>query len=118
MFPGKTEEEVAELLVEHFNAISSEFQIPVTNTKTLPTLLPYQVAGRIRAFKKPKSMVRGDIFPALFAKFGDLLAIPLCEIYNTITLTRVWLVIWKQEFVTSIPNKAIPVSINDLRNIS
>ena len=48
------------------------------------------MAGRIRHFKKPKLMVRGDIFPALFNKFGDFLALPLCSIYNEITDTKVW----------------------------
>ena len=88
LFPGKGDQEVAEILAEHFNAISREFQplqaseIPVTKDRRLPTLLPYQVAGRIRAFRKPKSMVKGDIFPALFIKLPDLLAIPLCSIYT------------------------------------
>ena len=59
LFPGKNDEEVATLLASHFNKISSEFehlqthQIPTTRWKTLPKLLPYQVAGRIRVFKKP-----------------------------------------------------------------
>ena len=58
--------EVAELLAAHFNRISSEFdplevhQIPTTHWKNLPILLPHEVAGRIRAFKQPKSMVKGD----------------------------------------------------------
>ena len=63
-------------------------------------------------------MVKGDIFPALFTVFGDLLALPLCNIYNEIARTRVWPVIWKQEFVTTIPKKTLPESVNDLRNIS
>ena len=63
-------------------------------------------------------MVRGDIFPALMSKFGDFLAVPLCSIYNAITTTRVWPGIWKQEFVTTIPKKNLPESVNDLRNIS
>ena len=63
-------------------------------------------------------MVQGDIFPALVTKFGDLLAIPLCEIFNEITRTRVWPLIWKQEYVTVIPKKTVPASVNDLRNIS
>ena len=56
LFPGKSNVEVAEALAEHFNRISSEFsplepsEIPITRNKTLPLLLPYQVAGRIRAF--------------------------------------------------------------------
>ena len=81
-------------------------------------LQPYEVAGRIRAFKKPKSMVKGDIFPDLVTKFVDFLALPLSSIYNAITSSRVWPRIWKQEFVTSIPKTSMPTSVNDLRNIS
>ena len=81
-------------------------------------LEPFQVAGRIRAFRKPKSMVNGDIFPALFTRYGDLLAIPLCSIFNAITATRVWPLVWKQEFVTTIPKKTLPERVDDLRNIS
>ena len=124
LFPGLSANEAAEVLAEHFNRISAEceplqrHEIPVTKPRRLPVLLPYQVAGRIRAFKKPKSMVRGDIFPALMTRFGDLLAIPLCEIYNTITATKIWPKIWKEEYVTVIPKKMLPENINDLRNIS
>ena len=115
---------MAEILAEHFNSISSEFeplepyQIPRAVWKDLPRLEPFQVAGRIRVFRKPKSMVKGDIFPALLAKFGDLLAIPLCSKYNEITRSRVWPRDWKQEFFTTIPKKTNPESVNDLRNIS
>ena len=69
LFPGKNEEEVAAELAAYFNRISAEFNplepsdIPRTHSRPLPTLRPYQVEGRIRAFKNPKSMVRGDIFP-------------------------------------------------------
>ena len=63
-------------------------------------------------------MVAGDVFPALFDKFSDLFAIPLCSIYNCITFTKVWPLEWKQEFVTSIPKKTVPEGVNDLRNIS
>ena len=63
-------------------------------------------------------MVRGDIFPALVTEYGDLLAIPLCEIYNCITRAKVWPALWKEEFVTVIPKKTVPESIDDLRNIS
>ena len=47
-------------------------------------LHPYQVAGRILGFRKPKSMVQGDLFPKLVTKAADFLAIPLCDIYNEI----------------------------------
>ena len=76
LFPGKSEGEVAKILSQHFNTISAEFdplepsEIPVTKNRRLPLLAPYQVAGRLRAFKKPKSMVQGDIFPALVTRYG------------------------------------------------
>ena len=63
-------------------------------------------------------MVRGDIFPSLFTKFGDLLMPPLCSIFNKISRTKVWPLIWKQEFVTMIPKTSMPESINNLHNIS
>ena len=89
--PDKTDKEIAEALADHFNAISDEFspldtgQIPTTHNRSLPILLPFQVAGRLRAFRKPRSMVSGDIFPSLVTLCADLLALPLTDIYNTIT---------------------------------
>ena len=124
LFPGKNEEEVAKELASYFNRMSAEFQplepkdIPRTHHRKLPTLEPYQVEGRIRAFKKPKSMVKGDIFPVLFDKFATLLAIPLTDIYNEITRTQIWPLVWKQEFVTVIPKCRTPEGMGDLRNIS
>ena len=91
LFPGCSDAEVATSLAEFFNRISQEFQplepheIPRTHDHQLPILHPYQVEGRIRAFKKPKSMVKGDIFPALMDRFAGLLAVPLTEIFNEIT---------------------------------
>ena len=124
LFPGKTEAEVAAELAGYFNRISSEFQplepadIPRTHSRKIPDLKPYQVEGRIQAFKKPKSMVWGDIFPVLFDKYATLLAIPLTDIYNEISRSLVWPRIWKQEFVTVIPKCRNPTGVGDLRNIS
>ena len=83
----------------------SSTDIPVTKHSNLPLLAPYQVARRIRAFKKPKSMVQWDIFPSLMSHYGDFLAVPLCDIFNAITEMGIWPVVWKQEFVTIIPKK-------------
>ena len=123
LFPGKTDAEIANEMAGHFNAISREFSplepgdIPSTFSAPLPLLAVHEVAARIRHFRKPKSMVRGDIFPKLMTRFSDFLAVPLTRIYNTIT-SSVWPVIWKEEYVTVIPKKKNPVSMNDLRNIS
>ena len=82
LLPDKTDEQVAEELAVYFNRISLEFNplqesdIPETFETGLPRLRTYEVASRIRRFRKPKSMVPGDIFPQLVTKFSDFLAIP------------------------------------------
>ena len=63
-------------------------------------------------------MVKGDIFPELMTTISEFLAIPLMNIYNTITRTKEWPRIWKREFVMIIPKKTHPESFADLRNIS
>ena len=121
--PNFSDKECAEKLADHFNAISQEFQplepsqIPRTFSEPLPSLEVFQVAGRLRAFRKPKSMVRGDLFPKLVTKHADFLAVPLTSIYNEVVRTGIWPLEWKKEFVTAIPKCSIPGSMNDLRNI-
>ena len=124
MAQGQTDEQIAEDLATYFNHISDEFdpltpeEIPCTKDKELPVLHEYEVAGRVRKFKKPRSTVPGDIFPQLVTRFADFLAVPLADIYNCITATRRWPKCWKREFVTVIPKKSAPESLSDLRNIS
>jgi hypothetical protein len=124
LFPGLSSNEAAEELADFFNKISREFDalepsdIPTSHQRDIPVLEPYQVAGRLRAFKKPKSMVKTDVYPALVTKYADLFAIPLTNIYNTISEKMVWPAIWKREYVTPIPKKTIPETMDDLRNIS
>ena len=106
---GQSNTDTAEVLADYFNRISNEFelllpgQIPCTREKDLPILHEYDVAGRIRKFKKPRSQVPGDIFPQLVTQFADSLAIPLTNIYNCITESKEWPKCWKTEFVTVIP---------------
>ena len=124
ILPGLGDAEVAERLADHFNGISCEFQgldpneVPMTFSSPVQVLRPEQVALRLKQFKKPKSMVRHDIFPSLVSDAAPFLAAPLTHIYNTITATSTWPLKWKEEFVTPIPKKSIPQGINDLRNIS
>ena len=124
LFPGKSEAEVSELLAGHFNAISSEFSpleprdIPTTYPQTIKRFERHEVAGRLRRFRKPKSMVTGDLFPSLVTKYADILAIPLTEIYNEISRSQIWPVKWKEEAVTVIPKTRVPMDIGQLRNIS
>ena len=91
----------------------------VRNYKSAEKRKPFDVRTLFPGLsEKPKSMVQGDIFPPLFLLYRDLLAIPLSNIFNEITRTRVWPLVWKQEFVTTIPKKTLPSEVNDLHNIS
>ena len=125
LFPGHEENEVAEILAAHFNEISNEFSpidptrdIPRTFSSPLPLLQVRDVAKRLRSFRKPKSVVKGDIFPELVTKYSDLSAVPLTSIYNEISRTFAWPSIWKEEFVTIIPKTRTPTELGHLRNIS
>lgn len=116
--------DVAEKLADHFNGISSEFggldpaDLPTTYSSPMPELRVDQVLARLRAIKKPKSMVRHDIFPNLVGDVASSIAVPLTSIYNNMIGTKSWPLRWKEEFVTPIPKKPVPEGINDLRNIS
>ena len=122
LFPGKDDITVAEKLADHFNGISREFDgldpdaVPSTYSSPVQILTPSVIAQRLRRFKKPKSMIKHDIFPSLVNNAADVLSGPLADIYIAISTSRTLL--WKQEFVTPIPKKSLPTSVNDLRNIS
>ena len=122
--PGDSDLAVAEKLAEYFNTISQEFSaleprdIPITAPRILPMIEPWNLSKRIKKFKKPKSMVNGDIFPDLMTIYCDQLALPLADVYNEITVSYVWPSVWKHESVTVIPKVGHPSSFSDLRNIS
>ena len=124
LYQGEADLQVAENLAEHFNAISHEFtglaedDIPAAYSAPLPQLSCREVEKRLTDFRKPKSMVKGDIFPSLVNRAANALSLPLCDIYNTITLTGQWPILWKIEYVTPIPKAVAPSGPNDLRNIS
>ena len=76
------------------------------------------MSSRIKHFRKPKSMVKGDVFPAVITKYCDFFAIPLSDIYNEIASTGTWPTSWKTEYVTVIPKNSSPETFGELRNIS
>ena len=51
-------------------------------------------------------------------EFSVELAEPLCNIFNTATLTGIWPDHWKHEFITPVPKVHPPRTMNDLRRIS
>ena len=71
----------------------------------------------IRA-KKPNSLVPGDLPTKLVKTFADILAGPVTDIFNHISLTSVYPKQWKVEHQIPIPKVTPPASEDDLRNIS
>ena len=78
----------------------------------------YEIAAALRAAKKPKSMVTGDIDRRLVIKYVDILAIPLHAIYSQVFETLEWPSMWATETVHLIPKTAAPDSLKQLRNLS
>ena len=121
MYPDKTDLEIAEIIAAFFNKISQEYTSLADpkcfNTGT-STIMPYQVAARLRTFRKPKSKVNGDIDPQLVNKYSDFLAIPLAYIYNQVLNTNEWPDLWKFETVNVIPKNNSPTGPSELRNLS
>ena len=113
--PKLGDKAVAEKLADHFNGIISEFHgldptaVPQTYSSPVRLLAVTDVASRLKSIRKPKSMVKHDIFPSLVSPAACYLAQPLAHIYNTITTTGTWPMLWKQEFV--IPKKATIIKL-------
>lgn len=121
MFPGKSEQEIAEHVADFFNSISQEYTPlaevePVDSSCFCPEF--YKIAERLRAIKKPNSHVPGDINKRLVSKFSDALAIPLWIVFDRAFRESTWPTPWKTETVTVIPKTSSPKSLSELRNLS
>ena len=120
MFPDATEIEIAEIAAEFFNKISREFapvrEADPTKKKKPPEV--YEIAAALKACRKPKSRVKGDIDRRLVAKYTDLLAAPLHLIYTQVYDTLVWPELWSSETVHLIPKNSAPDGLKQLRNLS
>ena len=101
-------------LLAHFLFLTSSYVL----VSVLYILEPFQVMTKIKAMKKPKSTVKGDIFPCLVNRAAAPLSFPLANIYNAISSGGSWPLSWKVESVTPIPKRTLPESMSDLRNIS
>ena len=124
LYPEANEREVAEKLADHFSTVGgahtplTDTDIPVSYSNPRPELDPLTVMNKIKTMKKPKSTVKGDIFPCLVNRAAGAISFPLADIYNSISRGGNWPRAWKVESVTAIPKRSLPEGVGDLRNIS
>ena len=124
--PDKTPKEIATNLAKHFSDITNqtnelvieEVTSNILNQTTIPQLLQSTVATKLKDYKKPNSVVPGDIPARLTNEKSTSLSIPLTWIYNTCLINTRWPRVWKMETLVAIPKTQTPVSYNDLRPIS
>ena len=121
MFPNKSDVTIGNEVAAFFNSVTDSY-VPLENCPVKPNLPivldTHVVAAALKTFKKPKSMVKCDIFPDLATKFSDILAVPLTCIFNKCFATGTWPCIWKEETAVIIPKCRNPESMNNLRNLS
>ena len=79
--------------------------LPTTFSLTLLKPTRDEIMARLRSFKKPRSVVPGDIFPQLVTNYAVSLLEPLERIYGEVFSTYHWPLCWRNEYVTIIPKK-------------
>ena len=125
-----TEEQSAESIATHFAEISQQF--PPLDISTLPlnvqeklkcqdkapVVSEYEVYNKIRAAKKPRSGIPGDLPKVMIQEFCPELSLPVSKIINSISRTGKWPKQWKLEHIVPIGKIPLPESEDDLRPIS
>ena len=127
------DEQSSEAMADFFSSISQEFD-PIDvdkfslfikeeldkgrNKIDVPSLLEHEVYAKIMKAKKPHSMVPGDINRVLVQECAVELSVPVTQIYNEITKSKMYPRPWVTEQQTPIPKKNPPSSLDDIRNIS
>ena len=125
-----TDEECAERIGKHFAAISKEYP-PITinllpeRVKTKledktnpPPITEHDCYLKLKAAKKPKAVIPGDLPNTIVKEFTVELANPLSKLLNNIAQTASWPQQFKVEYVTPIGKIPLPLSEDDLRPIA
>ena len=124
IFPDKSDIEVAEAAAAYFNRISEEYdQLPETyephsTDEQVPLLRKEDVIALLKRSKKPKSHIPGDMFPESVSRNYEKIAVPVTNIFNSITTSKEWPDAWKTEYQCCIPKVPSPLEIGQCRNIS
>ena len=120
----------AEIIAEHFAAISQEFSPLIINDlpdqvkaklqsrDQPPKVTEHEAFQQIKAAKKPKGGLPGNLPRLLTQEFAAELALPVSRIINSILVPSKWPQQWKLEHVIPIPKIPQPISEDDLRPIS
>ena len=125
LFPGDSEERVAEKTADFFAGIGSDFEplkeedaaVP-EQTNAFITVSESDITNRLRKCKKPRGMLRGDIWPDMVTEAAPFLARPLTAVINACLQQICWPKVWKLETVSVIPKKDHPSNLGETRNIS
>ena len=127
---GLNDQQCAEKIAEHFASISQEF-LPLDPSKlpervkarladntVPPVITEHECYLKLKAAKKPKAVIPGDLPNSIVKEFTVELASPLSKLLNNITQTAQWPDQFKIEYVTPIGKIPLPQTEDDLRPIS
>ena len=127
-----TSAQSAEIIAEHFSAISQEYDpleidalprnvqlfLEKNDNFLAPKLSPEDVQSRITKAKKPNGLVPGDLPKKLVKQCAHILANPVSIIFNKITVQAEYPKQWKIEHQIALPKIFPPESEDQLRNIA
>ena len=83
-----------------------------------PFISDHDVYVKLKAAKKPKAVIPGDLPNKIVKEFMVELAKPLGVLYNDIAQTASWPEQFKVEYVTPIGKIPLPITEDDLRPIA
>ena len=125
-----SDEECAERIAEHFASISREYlplnpsllpervRVRLADGTNPPRISEYDCYVKLKAAKKPKAVIPGDLPNTVVKEFTVELANPLCTLFNNIAQSASWPQQFKVEYVTPISKIPVPLSEDDLRPIA
>ena len=120
-----TTEEAAHTINNHFASICQ--QLPPLDRSCLPSFLPspppdpvseFEVNRSISGLKVKRSTTPVDLPMKLYKEFSVELSRPLCSIINASLSQSKCPSDWKISYITPIPKKTNPLSLNELRPIA
>ena len=83
-----------------------------------PVISEYECYVKLKAAKKPKAVIPGDLPNTIVKEFMVELSNPLSKLFNNITQTASWPQHFKVEYITPIGKIPLPQSEDDLRPIA